>query len=321
MKTEILLAWVSLWATAAASAARGGPERALFYSVYIMEELGYTDTSQMTIAADCVGTRMGLRGQPNRCRLNEFLDHIWMPEPNNDKTSRPPPDRVAFPNAAVKGDDPALFSSNKKTATWITTAKLGPEVSTGTEYTDWKKGTKLPGAGYWGLIEETKLFPSAGDYYDALKLAGRSYWNAAQSFEADGRLDEAAKTPLRNYKGRAVNAITLANNFRVQDAGAYEIDLVRKAFHEVYDTADSSVTKTLLPYTSTPETKVGEIWQLNEAQTATDYANRVGSTPARMQQLITGWIAANAASPEGQAHQKALVAAKQALDYARTGRC
>jgi hypothetical protein len=244
-----------------------------------------------------------------------------MPEPGNDATTRPPPERVAFPNEAVKGDDPSAFSSGKKTATWITTAKLGPAVSLGSEVKNWKAGTKLPAKGYLGFVEPTKLFGSAGDYYDALRSAGRSYWDAAAAFEGDGRLDEDAKAPLRAYKGRVLDAAARVHNYRVQDAGKFELELVRSELHKVYSTADASVARTLLAYSSTVETNVGDIWQLDETQTATNYANRVGSTPAKMGTLITGWLAANAASPEGEAHQKALVAAKEALDYARTGRC
>jgi hypothetical protein len=158
-------------------------------------------------------------------------------------------------------------------------------------------------------------------YYDALRWAGRSYWNAAAAFEADGRLDEAAKGPLRVYKGRVIDAMTRTHNFCLQDAGAFELKLVRDEFQKVYSTADASVEKAPVAYNPTVETNVGEIWQLDETKTATNYANRVGSTPAKMGTLITGWLAGNAASPEGQAHQKALVAAKQGLNYVTTDKC
>ncbi|KAH8896258.1 hypothetical protein GQ53DRAFT_743539 [Thozetella sp. PMI_491] len=80
--SSVLLLTTGLVAEVAATD-RGAAERALIWSAYLMDEV-FTDSSQWTIAADCVpkgAGRTGLRGQTGRCTFLDLLEHIWTKTP------------------------------------------------------------------------------------------------------------------------------------------------------------------------------------------------------------------------------------------------
>ncbi|KYK56203.1 hypothetical protein DCS_08171 [Drechmeria coniospora] len=75
MKVSSVLLSASLWAvTVSGFGARGCAERALYYSMYISEEI--LAEGDMKFATGCVGSRTGIGGQARRCYLSEFLTWI-----------------------------------------------------------------------------------------------------------------------------------------------------------------------------------------------------------------------------------------------------
>ncbi|RYP87129.1 hypothetical protein DL769_000588 [Monosporascus sp. CRB-8-3] len=116
MKLPLIILSLPLWARIVAGfGERGAAERALYWSTYVSEEI-FENAADREIAAGCVGSRTGLRGQRNRCDLLEFLDYIWAPADGNDL--RPARDAITL------GDKGAMADLDKKKpldrVKWIT---------------------------------------------------------------------------------------------------------------------------------------------------------------------------------------------------------
>ncbi|ATY67152.1 hypothetical protein A9K55_000433 [Cordyceps militaris] len=83
MKLSSLLATALVAPTIVAGyGIRGAAERALYYLLYLAEELLPQDG--MELAVGCTGSRTGLNGVANRCYFGEFLKHIEPPNTGYD---------------------------------------------------------------------------------------------------------------------------------------------------------------------------------------------------------------------------------------------
>ncbi|KAL6859772.1 hypothetical protein ACO1O0_003796 [Amphichorda felina] len=141
---------------------RGAAERALYYSVYVLEDIHFNKEAYdgWKIAPDCVGTRKGM-WQKKRCNLAEFIDHIW--KETNPGEPRPDKTKIQWGNEMKGAKDPQSIISMIMSAKY----KDGSMVI--------QRDTDPKRYGYTGKIEVAdKVWPGQGitDYYASLSRFG-----------------------------------------------------------------------------------------------------------------------------------------------------
>ncbi|KLU90374.1 hypothetical protein MAPG_09336 [Magnaporthiopsis poae ATCC 64411] len=297
----MLQAHVLLAGKASALWTRGAAERALYYSIYVMEDImGSTDPSfggdGFKIAPDCKGSRAtgsAIFRVANRCTLGEFLDHIWRETPTNNKGVEI--GRDTRPNT-VWPENTKTVSGAMQIISFIEGAKdaSGNQVALHA-----KAGSgQISQYGHMGFVDEEKLWPSKGltnsleSFFKSLELCGErakeinDYWNKAK---ADKKLivlpeqkgkhqwpqyDDHIKAEARYNKHleAAKEAAQITRDFRVQDLkkyikvnGRWKLGLGTNA---VFDTVQSR------------SGKVGSWFEVNRDRTVAEMVKDLKISPA-----------------------------------------
>ncbi|KAK3939522.1 hypothetical protein QBC46DRAFT_387763 [Diplogelasinospora grovesii] len=193
---------------------RGAAERALYYAVYVLEDIHFNQDAYdgWKIAPGCVGTRKGIWGQKGRCNLAEFCDWIWA---TTEKDERPPKDKIKWTKAMVGAKMPDVIVS----------------VIMGAKYTDGsfmlRHDTTPKQYGYTGNIDVSgRVWPGEAGVTD--------YWQSLEKFGPRAAVlkkdfDEAVKsgaivTDPSNSKYKAHKAvIDKFNDFYTAATNAAEI--------------------------------------------------------------------------------------------------
>jgi hypothetical protein len=299
---------------------------AFFYSAYIMEELGYPkDTGRMTIATGCVGTRTGLREQPNRCLFSEFIDYLWSRENVPHPQSKPDPKLVLWGNAAdaTKLKDATISTmtnwvSGVKNTKVIDPATGEPALNDPTKPYSFKL-VKIPEPGYTGLLDSSKLVASPADYYDAIYKVGVSAWNAKDAYLKDTSIDvEERKNNV--WPGRCADGAATVANYRVLDEGKFQSKYIAGKLKDEYGIKQDVVRRPVTLFGG-DGARVAGAMDLDIAETATKWAPLVGKEESEIRAKITGWLEGLAAGTGTAEHNKALEASKKAVSMVETGVC
>jgi hypothetical protein len=76
------------------------------------EEIFEDPSREGGIASECVGTRTGLRGQPNQCSLRELCEYLWVPTHGEEETDRTRTNWIPFTEAIAD----KMWSKTQKTS-------------------------------------------------------------------------------------------------------------------------------------------------------------------------------------------------------------
>ncbi|KAK3360575.1 hypothetical protein B0T25DRAFT_602311 [Lasiosphaeria hispida] len=200
---------------------RGAAERALYYSVYVLEDIHFSQSAYdgWKVAGDCVGDRRGMWGQKTRCSLAQFLDHIWSPKDSDEP--RPDASKIKWP-ASMKG------ISNPQA---IVSMIMSLEYQDGTPVNQHDATPKR--YGYTGNNNLGKLWPNQGvtSYWDSLEKFGPRAAQLKKDFdEAVAKGDIVTDPKDKKFKphqkvietfnkfyAAAQDAAEVIIDFRVQD--------------------------------------------------------------------------------------------------------
>ncbi|KAH8893932.1 hypothetical protein GQ53DRAFT_821806 [Thozetella sp. PMI_491] len=193
---------------------RGAAERAMFFMVYLQQEV-FLDASQRTVASGCTGTRTGIRGQTGRCTLAEFVDFIWKMDPDNPQIAHPDKTLIQWP-ATMK--ETKLNAANIDPAKWTTAIHNNIRIKK-SEPGKKDKYVQLPGHGYTGPFDANKLLNGGTwTYYSALsefgklaKVAGDEYNKIQASLTGD------EKAYLKRANLQISPAVDLSYYLRLKD--------------------------------------------------------------------------------------------------------
>jgi len=146
--------------------------RVVAFAAYVQEEI-FGDASHFTIATGCTprpGTsgRTGLRGQPNRCTLGDFCEHVWK------KTT----DTETKPTGVDWGKNDGDINDKK-----MTPEDLLRKIDSQLKMTDASgKKVKMKKPGFTGKADGALIHPGLTpsgdglkDYFNALEHCGNRY--------------------------------------------------------------------------------------------------------------------------------------------------
>jgi hypothetical protein len=177
----------------------------IYFITYLQEEAYGSDTSKMQVAPGCVGTRQGLRGQANRCHIDEFVDYIWKERvPGETK-----PTNVIWP-------------ANARNLQSLDAEKITRMVNQQLKVPDPAGGNPKPlkGSGYTGGQDVKKLVPNPGTdtYFSSLEKMGKFMKDAREFFEANsGSWPDTEKDAFKKWNGEGKKITEIAVDLRTKD--------------------------------------------------------------------------------------------------------
>lgn len=206
---------------------RGAAERAALWFEYLAEEI-FQDKSQWSIAAGCVGTRTGLRGQKNRCDLDDFVRHLWQPSAGNDKL--PDKKEYVWNNFDVSKADEA---DQEKVAEAIDDVrkrgkeKMSPERDAAGNVVKGPDGKpKMVGTGKFQLggkvgkftnLLNTMNINGQDNYFDCMKKIGEPIAKVKEALE--GEKDDKIKKKIQGHVDMAQAATDRVIYLREMEMG------------------------------------------------------------------------------------------------------
>ncbi|KAJ5185310.1 hypothetical protein N7491_006819 [Penicillium cf. griseofulvum] len=326
MKLSHIVTVSALIAGASARGIRGASERAFYFSTYVSEEI-FTDASKRTVATGCVGTRTGLRNQPNRCTFMEFCDHLWHETEINANThemdKRPDITKTYMGNVIDKNKNSLLNYGAVAMRQGILNLRMNlPDGST----------ANVPKWGYTGDLNVANLVDggTAANYFDKVgqEFAER-YWKAKLEFDevaektgAD-KLDDDLKQLFKTWNNHAVESSKMSYAYREKELRTKEPGTIKSALQAKYEDPD---TKKLIKVETRMLDKSEVVWGepykvYDKEATATKLASipELGLTKDQALTLLTDVYNTLQGTPIVEEHQRALAGAKKAMNVASTG--
>ncbi|KAK3317909.1 hypothetical protein B0H66DRAFT_602518 [Apodospora peruviana] len=327
MKVAQVVTGALFASTASAYWVRGAAERAMYYTVYMMEDVHYNNKEYdgWKIARDCQGSRRGLWGQKGRCNLAEFLDYIWAPTADDNKPGSQPDTR---PRAADI-DWPKSMSGIKK-AQAITSMIMGAKYKDGSSIMVHDTDSDKRQYGYTGKINTVdKLWPGSGvnSYYDSLAMFGERAVKLNDDFEAavkDGTIKTApagmdpkdpkykefaphmkAQETFRGLYQEATNAAESVVDLRNQDKW--------KNLKDKGDWKNKLGVEPVWEMKKSSQSWIGEWEELKEGDTIARMEKDLGLSHADAVKKYDQVWASNNSSPQNKQHAAALEKARISL--------
>jgi hypothetical protein len=214
------------------------PDRAFIFSIYMQEEIFDDPGKDGGIATGCVGSRTGLRGQPNRCTLRELCEYIWAP--TNQHNTKPDPAKMSWPSwSAAAADD--IWSEGKKT--------VAEAMALVVEDVDEKDRKGKKGVYYNGYWDASKVLPgfsaTASEYYRAARELGDWQVAASKAIEAQlggNGLNPDQKRLFKNWNMESERAVKLLLGLRLKDLNEFVIKQMRRPVYFGRPIAKTSTT-------------------------------------------------------------------------------
>lgn len=169
----------------------------MFFSMYLLEEV-YDQPSDMRIATGCSGTRTGIRGQPNRCDIAEFCDHLF--EPFEKPTGQVDANGDAIKNFDVKPDKDAIRHLWPRTVFEIGNMDLFKLTQAINRIRVPNPDIDRPAADYVHGIKTVNVLDGVTDYYDLMRGIGGFYVRAQQHLNAINAADDLKPARERTLK-------------------------------------------------------------------------------------------------------------------------
>lgn len=309
MRVAQLITACLLASSASAYWIRGAAERALYYSVYVLEDIHFNKQAYdgWKIAPDCEGSRKGM-WQKGRCNLAQFLDHIW--KETNPGEPRPDADKIKWGNEMTGAKDPQSIIS------MVMSAKY----EDGTLVIDRNADPKH--YGYTGKVEVAdRLWKGSGitDYYKSLGEFGKRAVQLQADFndaidkgtivtDPNNKKYKQHKLVIEKFKGyfqAATDAAEIIVDYRVQDKWRHlkeKVDWHQKlGVDGVWDKKTSNHG-------------VGDWYEISQEKTVKQMVDDLGISETEATSRFETAMSEATGSTQAQQHKAAIDNAKQTFN-------
>lgn len=203
--------------------------RAALYSIYLSEEI-FTDTSKMSIATGCEGSRQGFRGQVKRCTLLEFIDHLWMETEGTALDAKKKPILVDDPDDPGK-KIPKRAKDRKPDMSDVKFSNKVYDLGSTDAYKSSQaiNTVKIPDPGrphrtYTEFLNAPKVLNGYTDYYKTMSDVGSKSAAARAEFKkVQGSLEKKESKPISKWLDQADMALNYVYELRIKEDAQYKL--------------------------------------------------------------------------------------------------